>query len=421
MIILIFIGIFVFFQIVTVFFSTYHGIISFFGLLPVEKRRLHQPEKKIAVVVAAHNEEQVVEEIIESLKNQNYPNDLYSIMVICDNCTDGTANVVRNSGALAFERFDKDKRGKGYALEWMFEKIYNMEDQFDAIVVFDADNVASSNFLLHMNDHLCRGHKIIQGYLDSKNPDDSWVTMSYAIAYWFMGRMWQQARYRLGLPNALGGTGMCFDINVLKELGWGATSLTEDLEFTMKAVLNNIRPVWAHHAKVYDEKPLEFKASWNQRLRWMQGHWDVAFRYTIPLFKKFIKDRDLKSLDCVMYLLQPSRILLAYYTLFMNLVIFILPMLLDYLPWWMKLGQLFPTYVWVLLFVLQWLFPPVIAVVMILERVKLKRLIGLLWYQIFGISWLPLTLIAFFTRKNTVWSHTVHTRKISVNSIEINN
>lgn len=277
-------------QVIVVMFGLYHGFISVFGIFPLKKNPLAKPSKKIAVVVAAHNEENVIAGAIRSVLKQDYPAELYSIMVICDNCTDRTAAIVRENGALAFERYNKYQKGKGYALEWIFQQIYQMEENYDAIVVLDADNLISSNFLITMNDMLCKGHKVIQGYLDSKNPDDTWVTISYAIAYWYMGRMWQLARYRLGLPNALGGTGMCFEINTLRKLGWDTTSLTEDLEFTMKAVLNGIRPVWAHHVKVYDEKPLDFEASWNQRLRWMRGHWDVAFKYIPPLFKRLFKE-----------------------------------------------------------------------------------------------------------------------------------
>jgi len=77
----------------------------------------------------------------------------------------------------------------------------------------------------------------------------------------------------------------------LKEIGWGATCLTEDLEFTMKLALNNYKVAWAHNAVVYDEKPITLKQSWNQRKRWMQGHADCASRYLGPLFKKSLQGR----------------------------------------------------------------------------------------------------------------------------------
>ncbi len=414
----VFVVLFILIQCTILLIALYHGTIAVFGLLPIEEdEALEKPQKRFAIVVAAHNEEKVVKGVIDSLYKLHYPKELYDIMVICDNCTDDTAKIVRENNAIAFERSNNKRIGKGHALAWMFEKIYKMDTAYDAIVVLDADNIVSKNFLSYMNDRLCKGHKIMQGYLDTKNPDDSWITLSYAISYWYMARIWQLSRYRLGLANALGGTGMCFEIETLKKLRWDAISLTEDLEFTMKAVLHDIRPVWVHQAKVYDEKPLTFEASWNQRLRWMQGHWDVAFRYTKPLFKKFVVDRDLRAFDSILYLFQAPRIIVTYLVLIINMLLFFSP----YAPivTFVNFNSLIPQYITTILFLSQWLFPPVIAIVMALEKAGFKRLIGLLWFQLFGISWLPLTVIGFFTRDNTEWSHTLHTREITIEEIEL--
>ncbi len=79
-----------------------------------------------ALIVAAHNEEIVIDGIVESLKALDYPKELYDIFVVADNCTDKTAKKAREKGAIVYERFNKDKKGKGYALEWMFNKLFKM-------------------------------------------------------------------------------------------------------------------------------------------------------------------------------------------------------------------------------------------------------------------------------------------------------
>lgn len=137
-----------------------------------------------------------------------------------------------------------------------------------------------------MNYKMLKGYKVVQGYIDSKNPNDSWITGSYSIAFWTTNRLFQLARTNLGLSNQIGGTGFCMDSKTLKELGWGATCLTEDLEFTCKLVLNGHKVGWAHNARVYDEKPLTLKQSWNQRKRWMQGFADVSSKFFTKLIKK---------------------------------------------------------------------------------------------------------------------------------------
>ncbi|HOA97256.1 MAG TPA: glycosyltransferase family 2 protein, partial [Acetivibrio saccincola] len=268
--------------------------ISIFGWLyrKTYKNKDFFPNKKFALIVAAHNEEKVITHIIDSLFKQNYPKNLFDVFVIADNCTDKTAEIAEKHGAIVYRRFNSTLRGKGHALEWMFERIFEMDKKYDAICVFDADNLVSSNFLLEMNKQLCRGHKVIQGYIDSKNPYDSWITCSYSIAFWLSNRIFQLPRYYLGLSCGLCGTGFCIDIDVLKKIGWGATCLTEDLEFTMKLVLKDMKVAWAHNAVVYDEKPLTLKQSWNQRKRWMQGHADCTSRFLGPLFKKAFRNGD---------------------------------------------------------------------------------------------------------------------------------
>ena len=266
------------------------------------------PHSKFALIVAAHNEETVIAHIVDSLNRQNYPKSLFDVFVIADNCTDKTAKIAREHGARVYERRNSSARGKGHALEWMFQQIFDMEESYDAISVFDADNLVAANYLLEMNKHLCMGHRVIQGYIDSKNPYDSWITCSYSIAFWLSNRVFQLPRYYMGLSCSLCGTGFCVDVNVLKEIGWGATCLTEDLEFTMKLALSDYKVAWAHDAIVYDEKPITLKQSWNQRKRWMQGHADCASRFLPSLFRKAFKEGDLIAFDCAIYLFQPIRL-----------------------------------------------------------------------------------------------------------------
>ncbi len=176
---------------------TYYYFVSVFGWRKHPEEKDYTPTKRFALITCAHNEEAVIKYHIESLKRLDYPKELYDIYIIADNCTDNTAMIARQEGGVnVLQRFSK-KRGKGYALEWMLNELFNMKDQkYDAVCVFDADNVVSSNFLLEMNSKLKQGYKSIQAYLDTKNPNDSWVTASYATAYWSMNRMWQLAQFR---------------------------------------------------------------------------------------------------------------------------------------------------------------------------------------------------------------------------------
>jgi len=294
----------------------------------------------------------------------------------------------------------------------MLNELFQMEDkEYDAICMFDADNLVSSNFLSEMNAKLKQGFKSIQGYLDIKNPNDSWVTACYATAYWSMNRMWQLARYNLGLSNALGGTGLCIDFQVLKEHGWGAHCLTEDLEFTMKLLSNGIKTAWAHDCRVYDEKPVHFSQTWKQRTRWLQGHWDVALRYMVPLIKKGIQERKWYPIDGAIYLFQPFLIM----TMLLSFVITALGLAIPSL-YTVPLREVLPGWFFVAFAILGYTYP---MLGLYLEKAPKKAYLYYITYPIYGLTWFPVTLVGLIKRGNqTEWAHTQHSREISISSLE---
>ncbi|WNC16902.1 glycosyltransferase family 2 protein [Brevibacillus brevis] len=402
-------GLFIGFSSTVGVISTYQTLISCAGLFRKKEQVTHEPEKTFAVLIAAHNESAVIAPLIENLKQLDYPREKYDIFVICDNCTDNTAEISRAHGAYACERFDTSKRGKGYGIEWMLENLWARPQQYDAVVMFDADNLVEKNFLRVMNDRLCKGARVIQGYLDSKNPFDSWITLSYAVTYWFTNRMWQLARHNLGLPNTLGGTGLCIESNLLKEMGWGATSLTEDLEFATRCIERGIYPTWAHDTKVWDEKPIDLKASMRQRLRWMQGHYDVAGRYIGSVLKNGITKGRLGMLDAAFYLFQPMYVLIVT---FMSLLFLGRFFEIDML---MPAATILPSW---LVYTSTAVFYMLPFLALYLEKVPLKGYLGILLLPFFFLTWLPIMFYAFFTKKNQVWSHTSHSRAIRIEEIQ---
>lgn len=455
------------FQISVFAITMYYLILSLFGLYKKEDKGAEkcQPSKKFALLVAAHNEEMVIGKIIESLKELDYPKDMYDIFVIADNSDDSTATIARDHGVNVYERNVPDKRGKGYALEWMFDRIFRMDKKYDAIAIFDADNLVSKNFLKEMNYKLLQGYKVVQGYIDSKNPDDSWITESYSISFWTANRLFQLARANLGLSNQIGGTGFCMNTEILKKLGWGATCLTEDLEFTCKLVLNGHKVGWAHNAIVYDEKPLTLKQSWNQRKRWMQGFTDVASRFFFRLLKKAIKDKSFTALDCALYTVQPFATLLIG----VSALLTILQSNSEHGLNIFVINYLFAPAIWKTFSIMQFMFTPLIMVlesklskkmfavfalyslnvvvlsyifggsptftqmflgnvayigifiasIAIIDRkYSLKIFVWYLLYGIYTLTWIPITIQGILDKDNKEWSHTKHIRQISIQEVE---
>lgn len=407
--------VFIVLQLIFFVIGFYYFVTSVFGLAEKIYRkasRNYLPLKRFAIFIPAHNEEVVIENIVDNLKHLNYPKDSYDVFVIADNCTDNTASLAAAAGAIVLQRSDDKKKGKGYALQWAFEEILYREDcEYDAAVIFDADNLVSRNFLREMNNKLCDGHKVIQGYIDSKNPGDSWITASYSIAFWSSNRLFQCARSFLGMSCEIGGTGFCVDVRVLKEIGWQATCLVEDLEFTMKLMLNNIKVAWAHEAVVYDEKPLTLAQSWRQRRRWMQGFADVCSRYFIKLLVKGIRERNVALIDCAIYTLQPYMLLVGGAML---LLPFINAHIMDY-DLFIVSSRLAPEF-FTLYGIVQLMLLPLCMFYD--KKLSCKMLLFYPVYMLYCLTWIPIAVEGIIMMKNKEWSHTVHTRKVTIHDLE---
>src|SRR5574344_814987 len=261
----------------------YQLVVSLCSLVKLKDKPLvHDKNHKFMAILPAHNEEKVIANLIESLKEQNYPKDLLDIYVIADNCTDKTAQIAKDSGAIVYERQEDDsnKKTKGYALQWFLNKKIEEKADYDAFFVFDADNIVDVNFTKAMNKKLCQGEEVVQGYRDIKNPTDSWVAAGYAIFYWTMNRFYHLARYNLGVSPLINRTGFMVKFDVIKPTGWDTKTLTEDIEFSLKNIIEGRKLGWATDAIVYDEQPTSFRQSWSQRSRWTVGHIQCMKEYT---------------------------------------------------------------------------------------------------------------------------------------------
>ena len=384
--------------------------LSLFGLRRKNEHKILVSEKSFAILVPAHDEERVIAETVRSALAVDYPRALFEVFVVADNCTDATSERAREAGAIVLERDNPAQRGKPEAVKFGMNKILEDPRDFDALVLIDADNVVSRNILLEFNSRLLKGEKVIQAYLDTKNPNDTWITWMYAISYWITARYIQLGPAQAGLPCQLGGTGFCIETDTLRRYGWDVTALTDDLEYTMRLILNGINPTWAHDAVIYDEKPLTMKASMRQRLRWMQGHWDVASRYTRPLLAKAWREKSMAAFHGALYCLAPTRIVLWGVTTIFAWVPFFVPQAIGLAvhPW-----SVLGVGIGVILFFFG--YP---LVLLALERVPWQFYVRYFLMFVFGPTWVVAAALGFVRRRRTEWTKTQHTRSLSLDEVE---
>ena len=263
-----------------------------FAYIPIAllKRQKPLPDgalHRFAVLIAARNEEAVIGNLIDSLKQQSYPAELISIYVVADNCTDSTADVAQAHGATVICRHNRNRIGKGYALHYLLRHI---PESYDAYLVFDADNVVDPNYIREINKTFSAGYDIVTSYRNTKNYGDNWISSGYGL--WFLreAQYLNRPRALLGASCGVSGTGFLFSRRILEQCGgWNFFLLTEDIEFTAYNVTHGEKIGYCPTAVFYDEQPTGFRQSVRQRIRWMQGYLQVLRCYGVKLLRSCLR------------------------------------------------------------------------------------------------------------------------------------
>lgn len=260
----------------------YRAVYAVIGLLFTRRFEPAKRQHKYAIVIAARNESAVIGNLLDSIAAQDYPKELLTVFVVADNCTDNTAEIVRSKGAKCYERFDDQHKTKGFALQFLFERIEEDygRSSFEGYFVFDADNLLKRDYISRMNDAFDSGEKIITSYRNTKNFNESWLASTYALHWIRSIRFNHRARSVLRLATNIQGTGFLFSNEIVKN-GWKYTSLTEDRALTADAVAQGYRISYNDKAEFFDEQPNKVKIALRQRLRWSKGHL-IAFTETGP-------------------------------------------------------------------------------------------------------------------------------------------
>lgn len=377
----------------------YQGIYVIIGLVRKPKRYVAKNEHRYAVLISARNESAVIANLVASIKAQNYRQDLLDVYVVADNCTDDTAQKAKHAGAIVYERFDERKIGKGYALNYLFHCIDEKDgiEYYDGYFVFDADNILEKDYVKEMNAVFDNGYRIVTSYRNSKNYDSNWISAGSAL--WFLreAKFLNNVRMMNGTSCAVSGTGFLIHKDIIqKNKGWIHYLLTEDIEFSTDNILQGEKIGYCGTAIFYDEQPIRFVDSWNQRLRWSKGFYQVFFKYGKNLAAKAFGRFDFSCYD--MFVTLMPAIGLTILTVFIGGA----SLVLSFVNFEKVIGSimnilaisLFNSYM--TFFVLG-----VITTITEWKRIyckAYKKIVYLFTFPIFMLTYVPISFVALFTK-----------------------
>ncbi len=388
-------------------------IISWFG-----KQKPHKPAKnnRIAVLIAARNEQTVIGNLIDSVKGQDYPSEMLDIYLVADNCTDETANVARSHGAVVFERHDLSHIGKGYALNFLLEHIAKTASAaYDGYLVLDADNILAPDFVTNINRTFSDGYEIVTCYRNSKNYGDNWISAGYALYFLRDARYLNGARAIVNSSCVVSGTGFLFSRRIIEKCGgWHYFLLSEDTEFTVDNIIRGEKIGYSPDAVLYDEQPVSFAQSWRQRMRWSRGFLQVIRRYGKGLLKGIFHG-SFSCFDMTMSIC-PAAVLTSFSTVFnIGAAIFEL----------VRGGSMAALGLSVLTTIVNLYLTMFVigSITTITEWRKIhcstfKKLIYAVTFPIFMLTYIPICIASFF--KNPQWKPITHTRNLNLRQIKEN-
>ena len=393
--------------VISVFFTLYGMYYGITGLFAFFKRKEETISKKknnkFSIIIAARNEEAVIGNLIDSLKKQNYPKDKFDINVIVNNSTDNTYKVSKEHGANTI-KCEVPVKSKGEVLHYIFNKFKDKDN--DAYVIFDADNLVHPDFLKYMNESLNKGFKVAQGFRDSKNYQDNWLSGSYALFYYIQNFFFNLSRKKINSSASINGTGFMVEKKFIESLDFSPITLTEDVELTTVCAIHNEKIDFQDKAITYDEHPTNFRVSLKQRLRWSKGNLQCWKYYHRDLVKSFIKNHNLACVDMYLNNLAAFIQVLSFVVIGIG---FIEKMIVEEVSFTVfgLFGML-----------LSYLGTFIVSLFVTIYNKKsvTAMMSSLILFSIFMITWFPINVVSLF-KKEIKWEHIGHNRSVNIDDI----
>ncbi len=342
--------------------------------------------RRVIAIIPAHNEESVIEGILADLADQDYPSDHLEVHVVADRCTDSTAE---RAGRLAVvhDRASGEET-KGAAIGWLVGRM--TIGSSDIVVIFDADARVGSDVIAALSDGADSGFRAMQVYLDTPNPDESYVALAGALSQWMSNRLIDLPRRNLGMSCSLLGTGFALVGDLTRKLEDTGLGMTEDQALSDRFAIEGEQVIWLHHVHVLDEKPATIDVLTRQRARWAQGR-ALGRRRSLRALLFDDGSWSLSRLDRIVRLILPGRTISATILAGIAAAAFMWPSVLVFSP-----------------FVIIGLLTIAVSLsvaALLAEGAGTAQVAKIPIIGLFALLWIPERILA---RRDRSWYHTPH-------------
>lgn len=403
------------FRIISLAFM-FTGLIMLLVTSILSRKNNNKPVKRndghnFCFLIPARYESKVIEKLLISIKKQTIKVNMKNVYVIVESKDDPTVNICKKNNATVVIRKHLELQRKGYALDEAVKFILSKNKHYDAYFIFDADNVLDKNYLKNMIPIFDRGYDLASGYRNCKNGNESVIAACSALTFSLVNTVFNDKKNKETKNITFSGTGFYIRGELIEKWkGYPFHSLTEDYELSSYATLNNLTTYYNVKSVFYDEQPLKFKDTINQRVRWIRGYFDVRKIYTKKMFKALDKNdsNNGSKMDESVGIVPFIFIVVGLVLWFLSLVFFITyNLLMNNTVWKFHLLEfvIFMIIIYLTMFVMTF-------VILMIEGKKLdltlkSRIKAMFINPIFMISYVPCAIKAL-TSKEVKWTRVDH-------------
>lgn len=299
------------------------------GNFPIRvKKPKTNKQNKFVLFIPGYKEDAVIYNVAKEALNQDYPSELYDIVVIADSFQQKTLDDL-NSLPITINQVSFDKSTKAKALNKTMAGI--PDDLYDAVIILDADNVLARNFITKINDSINAGYQIVQGHRAAKNIKG--FAMLDAMSEEINNNIYSKGHRAIGMSSRLAGSGMAFSFPLYKNTMSKIDSVAEDKELELRLLKRGYKFEYRDDAICYDEKVSQANVFNNQRSRWISAQYYYLKKDFLPALWCLITTGNLDYFDKAFQMILPPRLILPGFLFIAAIIAFFVSPNLYFYVW----------------------------------------------------------------------------------------